>query len=156
MMFALVLAGALLDAGFDKDVQGWTAVPGGAQASHEPDDGDPRPGALRGVSDPGGSLTVLGPCLKVQPSTAYRFGAHLRRAKGNSYFCSLNVFQFSDAACSSGQEPLGSAGKPAEEKWTSASGAANTAAQAASVQPRAVCSGEPGFVVLWDTITFRR
>lgn len=134
--------------GFDKDAKGWTAAPG-ASVSHDPADH----GVLKAVADAAGSLTILGPCLAAQAKTGYHFSARLRGAAGTAYFCSINIFQYSGDHCSQGEEPLGSAPGPPGTTWATVEGSATTGA-AKSVQVRAVCSGQPGFVVQFDDFVF--
>lgn len=131
--------------GFDKDAQGWTASPGAA-VSQDPADH----GVLNAVADSGGSLTILGPCVAAQPKTPYRFGARLRSTAGTSYFCSVNVFQYSDDRCAEGQEPLGSAAGPPGAGWATLDSSATTSDAAKSLQLLPSCSGEPGFTVQLD------
>ncbi|HYN19520.1 MAG TPA: hypothetical protein VE078_01065 [Thermoanaerobaculia bacterium] len=136
---------AVSNCGFDKDANGWTATPG-ATVSQDPADH----GVLKAVADSAGSLTILGPCVAAQPEAPYRFGARLRNTAGTSYFCSVNVFQYSDAHCTEGQEPLGSAAGPPVAEWTTLDSSATTFAAAKSLQLRPACSGEPGFTVQLD------
>ncbi len=132
--------------GFAKDHSGWAASPG-ASVSRQAADGQ---GVLTGTSDPGGSLTVLGPCVQVAAGTPYRFSARMRGHQGTVFFCSLNLFQYTDEQCKQGEEPFGSAGLPPEAKWQEATGSAATATGVRSVQIRPACSGEPGFQVQLD------
>ena len=144
-------AGNLLAAsncGFDKDAKGWTAVPG-ASVSHDVADR----GVLKAAADSQGSLTIMGPCVAVQGETGYHISARLRVAAGTVYFCSVNVFQYSDDHCSQGEEPLGSAPGPPATAWATVKGSAMTGA-ARSVQVRPVCSGQPGFAVQFDDFVF--
>jgi hypothetical protein len=142
------VAGNLLAAsncGFDKDAKGWSAVPGAA-VSRSPADH----GVLKAVADSQGSLTILGPCVAAQPSAPYRISARLRRTAGNSYFCSVNVYQYSDDHCAEGPEPLGSAAGPPGADWETVKGSATTSGAVKSLQLRPACSGEPGFTVQFD------
>lgn len=136
---------AASNCGFDKDAKGWTAAPG-ASASQDPADH----GVLEAVADSQGSLTILGPCLAAQAKTLYSIGARLRITAGTAYFCSVNVFQYSDDRCTEGQEPLGSAAGPPSANWAPLDGSATTSDAAKSVQVRPVCSGQPGFAVQFD------
>lgn len=131
--------------GFERDVGGWSASPG-AEISREAAE----KGALRARSDSGGSLTVTGPCVKVAAGTSHRIGARVRRAEGEAYFCSVNVFQFADVQCGEDAEPLGSAAGPPGPSWRAVDGSATTGSKTQAVQLRADCSGETGFVVLFD------
>jgi hypothetical protein len=131
--------------GFAKDVDGWVAQPE-ATVSHDLGEG----GVLRATSDLSGSLTVTGPCVTAQGESSYRIGARLRLAKGPAYFCSVNAFQYSDVHCSDNAEPLGSAAGPPGAAWRSVDGSATTTSLTKSVQLRAVCSGPPGFIVMFD------
>ena len=143
-------AGNLLATGncaFEKDVTGWMAAPGAAVTHHPAEHG-----VLEATADTQGSLTVIGPCLAAQPQTAYRIGARLRSVAGTVYFCSVNVFQHSDAQCTDGQEPLGSAAGPPASGWETVDGGGTTSPTAKSVQLRLVCSGEPSFEVQFDDI----
>ena len=145
-------AGNLLggsNCGFAKDLAGWTAAPG-ASLTRDAADG----GVLRCEADDGGSLTVFGPCVAVEAKTAYRVGARLRSAAGTAFFCSVNVFQYTDDRCSEGEDPLGSAAGPPRAAWAPLDGTATTSDAAKSVQVRPVCSGEPGFVVEFDDFVF--
>ena len=134
--------------GFDKDARGWTADPG-ASVSHDAADG----GVLKAAADSQGSLTIKGPCVKAEGKTGYHISARLRVAAGTVYFCSVNVFQYSDDQCSQGQEPLGSAPGPPGTTWTTVKGSATTGA-ARSVEVRPVCSGQGGFAVQFDDFVF--
>lgn len=141
-------AGNLLapnNCGFDRDVSGWTAAPGASLSRDSADHG-----VLEAVSDSAGSLTILGPCVAVQPKTGYRISARLRGGAGTAYFCSVNVFQYTDDHCAQGEEPLGSAAAPPGATWASLDGSATTSGTAKSVQVRPVCSGQPGFSVQFD------
>src|SRR5688572_27717336 len=89
--------------GFAKDVAGWAAAPGAALSRVA---GDAENGVLQTVADSGGSLTVLGPCVKARGGALYRFAGRLRSAGGTVFFCSVNAWQFSDESCADGQEPL--------------------------------------------------
>jgi hypothetical protein len=131
--------------GFDKDANGWTAVPA-ASLSEDPADH----GVLKAVADPAGSLTIIGPCIAAQAKTSYRIGGRLRSTAGTAFFCSINVFQYSDGNCTEGQEPLGSAAGPPSADWAVLDGSATTSDAAKSVQLRPSCSGEPGFSVQFD------
>jgi hypothetical protein len=105
---------------------------------------------LKAVADDGGSLTLIGPCVKARPSVPYRIAARLRNTAGAVYFCSVNAWQFSDEACTEGQEPLGSAGLPPGSDWEAATASATTSKGAKSIQLRPVCSGKPGFAIQFD------
>jgi hypothetical protein len=131
--------------GFDKDVKGWTAAPGASLSQDSADHG-----VLKAVADSAGSLTILGPCVAAQAKTEYRIGARLQSAAGTAYFCSVNVFQYTDDHCTQGEEPLGSAAGPPGATWTALDGSATTSGSAKSVQVRPVCSGQPGFSVQFD------
>ena len=134
--------------GFDKDAKGWTAAPGASVSQDAADQG-----VLKAVADAQGSLTIHGPCLAAQAKTGYQFSARLRLAAGEAYFCSVNLFQYSDDRCSQGEEPLGSASGPPRPAWATVKGSATTGA-AKSVQVRPVCSGAPGFIVQFDDFVF--
>jgi len=136
---------ASVNCGFDKDTKGWTASPGAGVSRDPADDG-----VLKGVADSQGSLTILGPCVAAQPNVEYHIGVRLRGVAGTSYFCSVNVFQYSDAHCSEGQDPLGSAAAPPETEWVSLDGSATTSNATQSLQVRPACSGKPGFIVQFD------
>ena len=136
---------ASANCGFDKDTAGWTSL-ASASVQHKPADR----GVMEAVADSQGSLIVVGPCVTAKPSTAYSLGARLRSAKGVAYFCSVNVFQYSDDRCSEGGEPLGSAAGPPTSDWATLEGSATTSGNAKSIQLRPTCSGEPGFTVNFD------
>ena len=142
-----LLAGS--NCGFAKDLEGWAGAPG-ASLTRDAADG----GVLQAAADEQGSLTVLGPCVGVEAKKSYRIGARLRSTSGTPYFCSVNVFQFTDDRCGEGQEPLGSAAGPPRASWAPLEGSATTSDAAKSVQVHAVCSGEPGFVVQFDDFVF--
>ena len=131
--------------GFDRDVSEWTAV-GDASVSRDASEG----GVLEAVGDAGGSLTIEGPCVAAEAASQYRLGARLRLSSGTAYFCSVNVYQYSDAACGKDAEPLGSAAGPPGPAWTVVDGTATTSATTKSLKVHPVCSGQPGFVVLFD------
>jgi hypothetical protein len=143
---------AKLNCGFDRDIAGWTDSAIG-KSSHEPKDGNPGAGALKGT-DGDQSLLIEGPCVPVRPSTKYTFGLRIRTATGNPYFVGMNVFQYADANCKEAAEPLHSAGMPPNKTWQSATETATTSATAASVQLRIAGSGEPGFSILFDDLFF--
>lgn len=136
---------AAINCGFDKDARGWTPSPG-VGVSRDPAD----EGVLKAVADSQGSLTILGPCVAAQPNVEYQIGARLRGVAGTSYFCSVNVFQYSDAHCTEGQEPFGSAAAPPETEWATLDGSATTSDAAKSLQLRPACSGTAGFIVEFD------
>ncbi|HEV7242592.1 MAG TPA: hypothetical protein VGQ36_25405 [Thermoanaerobaculia bacterium] len=138
-----LLAG--INCGFDKDAKGWTASPGAVVSRDAADHG-----VLKAVADSQGSLTILGPCVAARPNVEYHIGARLRGVAGTSYFCSVNVFQYSDAACTEGQDPLGSAAAPPDADWAKLDGSATTSDAAKSLEVRPVCSGKPGFTVQFD------
>ena len=142
---------ASANCGFDKDAGGWTSL-ASASVQHKPADR----GVLEAVADSQGSLIVVGPCVTAQPKTAYSIGARVRSAKGTSYFCSVNVFQYSDDRCTEGGEPLGSAAAPPRTDWVMLEGSATTSDVAKSVQLRPTCSGEPGFTVNFDDFVFAK
>jgi hypothetical protein len=131
--------------GFDKEASGWTAV-SGASLSRNPAEH----GVLEAAADPSGSLTINGPCLPARAATEYHFGARLRSTAGTAYFCSFNVFQYSDDQCSEAEEPLGSAPGPPGPTWAAVQGSATTSGATRSVRVRPVCSGQPRFVVQFD------
>lgn len=133
--------------GFAKDAAGWTAAPGATLSRVA---GEAGSGILKAVADSGGSLTIMGPCVKARGASPYRLAGRLRSAGGTVFFCSVNAWQFSDESCAEGQEPLGSAGLPPSPEWQAATGSATTAGAAKSIQLRPVCSGEPGFEMQFD------
>jgi hypothetical protein len=92
----------------------------------------------------------------VQPTTDYRIGARLRAASGTAYFCAVNVFQYSDAQCTAGEAPLGSAPGPPGPAWRTLDGSAKTAGTTKSVRLRPACGGEPRFVVQLDDFVFAK
>jgi len=141
---------AKLNCGFDRDISGWTQSEMG-KSSHEPKEGNPKPGALRGT-DGNQSLLIEGPCVQVKPSTKYTFGLRMRTATGTPYFIAMNVFQYTDANCKEGAEPLHSAGMPPNKTWQPVTESATTSDTAASVHLRITGSGEPGFSILFDDI----
>jgi len=104
-----LLAGS--NCGFNQNANGWTASSGAAMSQDPADHG-----VLKAVADSQGSLTILGPCVAAQPMVTYRLGARLRAIAGTPYFCSMNVFQYSDAHCTEGAAPLGSAAAPPNAK----------------------------------------
>lgn len=136
---------AALNCGFDKDASGWVTSPG-AEVSRDP----AGKGVLKAVADSQGSLSIVGPCVAAQPGATYDFSARLRAASGTSYFCAVNVYQFSDAACTEGAEPLGSAAGPPAEEWATVEGSATASDATKSVQMHPACSGTAGFVVQFD------
>ncbi len=141
-------AGNLLAAsncGFDKDTKGWVAS-SDATVSQDPADH----GVLEAVADSQGSLTIAGPCVAAESKAPYGIGARLRGTAGTSYFCSVNVFQYSDAHCTEGEEPLGSAAAPPGAQWATLDGSATTSGTAKSLRLRPSCSGKPGFTVQFD------
>jgi hypothetical protein len=142
---------AKLDCGFEKGTTGWSTEPPAAIA-HDPKNGDPSPGALLAKGGPQGSVTVVGPCLPAQPSVPYSYAGHLRLSQGNAYFCTVQLFQYTDGSCGDGGEPLGAEGAPPEATWRIISAGATTGTAAGSIEVRLVCSGEPDFAVLWDDV----
>lgn len=148
------VAGNLLaghNCGFERDASGWSASPGAEVARDTAEKG-----VLRARSDSGGSLTVTGPCVQVAAETSHRIAARVRLAEGEAYFCAVNAFQFADARCSEDAQPLGSAAGPPGPAWRAVDGSATTGSTTGSVQLRADCSGEPGFVVLFDDFVLSR
>lgn len=137
--------------GFAKDTAGWsTESP--AAIRHDAANGDPAAGALLADGGPQGSVTVVGPCVPAKPSTSHAYAAHLRLARGNAYYCNVQLFQFTDQSCQEGSEPLGAQGRPPDATWRIASASASTGEPTRSLEVRLVCSGEPGFAVLWDDV----
>ena len=141
---------AKMNCGFDQDIAGWTDAAMG-KSSHEPKEGNPKPGALKGT-DGDQSLLIEGPCVQVKPSTKYTFGLRIRTAAGSPYFVAMNVFQYTDANCKEGAEPLHSAALPPDKTWQSATESATTSGTTASVHLRIAGSGEPGFSILFDDL----
>lgn len=142
---------ASLNCGFDKDVKGWVPLLAASVARDASENG-----VLKATGDRAGSLTIIGPCAPVQAGAGYQVTARLRVAAGNAYFCAVNAFQYSDAQCSAGQQPLASAAGPPEATWKAVEGSAKTDSAAKAVHLHAVCSGEPGFVVMFDDFVLRR
>jgi hypothetical protein len=141
---------------FDRDLAEWEVDPGGATAEHDAKEGSPRAGALRVDGGPQGSASVEGPCVPASPGTGYEVAVRLRAASGTPYFCGVNVFEYTDAKCDQGQEPLASASLPPEPDWQRATESATTGATTGSLRVRFACSGEPGFVVLVDDVAVSR
>lgn len=131
--------------GFDRDVSEWTAF-GDAAVSRDASEG----GVLKAVSDASGSLTIDGPCVAAKAASQYRLSARLRLSSGTTYFCSVNVYQYSDAECGQNADPLGSAAGPPDPVWTVVDGTATTSSTTKSLKVHPDCSGQPGFVVLFD------
>lgn len=125
---------AKLNCGFDEDASGWTGGPG-AELSRYPGD----TGVLKAVADTQGSLTLVGPCVAAQPGATYDVSARLRAAAGTTYFCAVNVYQFSDAACTEGAEPAGSAAAPPAGEWTTVEGSFTVSGAAKSLQLHPGC-----------------
>lgn len=142
---------ASLNCGFDKDVKGWAPLPDATVARDAAENG-----VLKATGDPGGSLTIIGPCAPVHANSGYQVTARFRLAGGNPYFCAVNAFQYADTQCSDGQQPLASAAGPPAATWRAVEGSATTASIAKSVHLHAICSGEPGFVVMFDDFVLRR
>ncbi len=148
-----LLAGA--NGSFDRDVSGWQAAPGDAAAAHAAEDGQPRAGALRADGGPNGSVTILGPCVAAKPG-AYEVRARTKVVNGTPYYCGANLFQYSDESCERETGPVAAAAQPPGEQWREASASGVTDGDARSLQVRLVCSGRPGFVVLFDDLVVTR
>ena len=131
--------------GFDRDVSEWTAL-GDAAVSRDASEG----GVLRAVSDPSGSLTIDGPCVAAKAASQYRLSARLRLSSGTAYFCSVNVYQYSDAACGQDADPLGSAAGPRVPHGRSSTVPPRPRLLRSPLKVHPACSGQPGFVVLFD------
>lgn len=143
-----LLAGG--NCGFDRDVSGWSAVP---EAKIVRDAGES--GAMKAVGDPGGSLTVHGPCVAVRGGAQVSVEARLKLAEGSAYVCSVLVFEYDDAKCEGGAGPLIAAAAPPSAKWRNVSGSAKSAPATRAIEIRPVCSGEKGFAVLFDDFVAR-
>ena len=147
-------AGNLLAAncGFDKDAAGWRGAPDTTVAHKPAAAGDPASAAMKVTSSAQGSLTAIGPCVAVRGSTAYQFSARLRLSSGTPFFCALNAWQYTDAKCAEGSEPLGSAGQPPASTWGRLQGQASTRANTRSALLRADCSGQGTVAIEWDDV----
>jgi hypothetical protein len=136
--------------GFDKDLAGWSAVPEGKVSRDAGENG-----ALRAAGDPSGSLTVQGPCVAVKGGAEVRVGARLKLVSGNAYFCSVLAFEHENASCQDGANPLAAAPGPPSPAWKEIEGSAKTQPATRAIAIRPVCSGEPGFTVLFDDFVVR-
>ena len=138
-----LLAGG--NCGFDQNLAGWSVVPEGKLSRDAAEQG-----AMKVTGDPGGSLTLEGPCVAVKGGAEVRVSARLRLAAGSAYFCSVLSFEHADPACEGPGGPLAAAAAPPSPKWQEVSGSAKTQPATRAVELRPVCSGEPGFEVLFD------
>jgi hypothetical protein len=156
---------AKLDCGFASGIQGWEAdsMGGPAKIAHEPKEGDPSPGALKGVGSSQGSLQAKGPCLPARPNTSYRYGARFRLVSGETYVCGPQIFHYRDAACQDSMGPLSAMSDLVEKTWQAFDpgrrpeagkdqGVATTTGETKAIQLRFACSGQPDFVVLFDDV----
>jgi hypothetical protein len=150
------------DCGFATGIAGWEASGSRARLGHAAKDGDPQPGSLE-VEAPDGSLLVSGPCLEVEPSTSYRYGARFRKVSGETYVCGPQIHHFADAACAEPLGPLAAMGDMVETAWQAFDptrrpeagpdqGVAKTEAATRAVRLVFAGSGEPGFVVRFDDV----
>jgi hypothetical protein len=138
-----LLAGG--NCGFDQNVAGWSVIPEGKLSRDAAEQG-----AMKVAGDPGGSLTVQGPCVAVKGGAEVRVGARLKLAAGSAYFCSVLTFEHTDPSCQGTANPLAAAAAPPSPKWQEVTGSAKTQPTTRAVELRPVCSGEPGFEVLFD------
>ena len=95
---------------------------------------------------------MAGPCFPVEALTSYVFAAHVRLVEGTAFFCAVQLFQYTEASCGAGAEPLAAEGIPPDADWKIISASGSTGGETASAQVRLVCSGEPGFSVSWDDV----
>lgn len=138
------------DGGFDRGVAGWDQPLSGSVA-HDAKAGNPNAGALAG-SDARGSFSTAAPCVAAEPEAGYAARARFEVAAGSVYVCGFAVFQYTDAACAEGQEPFVAESDLPAPGWQAVEASGRTAAGVRSLGLRLVCSGEPGFRVLFDDV----
>lgn len=137
---------AAANGSFDRDIAGWTEASFGV-ASH-----DPKEGALAGTG-PESSFSVAGPCVEAAPETAYTGSVRVRLDSGTTYVCGFSVFQFQDAACAEGSEPLFAEATRVEADWQTVTASGTSAAGTRSLRFVLNCSGEKGFAVRFDDVS---
>jgi hypothetical protein len=149
------------DCGFTTGIKGWDSGTHG-KISHDAKEGAPAPGALKAVGTEG-TLEAKGPCVQAKPKTTYKYGGRMRLVSGETYVCGAQVHHYSDAAC---QESLGILSAMADlvtKEWQALDparrpeagpnqGVATMAAETKAMKLVLVCSGAPGFTVLYDDV----
>jgi hypothetical protein len=149
------------DCGFATGIKGWDSGTLG-KISHDAREGAPSPGALKVVGTEG-TLEAKGPCLPAKPKTTYKYGGRMRLVSGETYVCGAQVHHYSDAAC---QESLGILSAMADlvkKEWQALDparrpeagpnqGVATMGAETKAMKLVLVCSGAPGFTVLFDDV----
>jgi hypothetical protein len=149
------------DCGFAAGIKGWDSGTRG-KISHDARQGAPGPGALKAVGTEG-TLEALGPCLPAKPKTTYRYGGRMRLVSGETYVCGAQVHHYSDAACLESLGILSAMADLVSKEWQALDparrpeagpnqGVATTAAETKAMKLVLVCSGAPGFAVLYDDV----
>jgi hypothetical protein len=149
------------DCGFAAGIQGWDSGTYG-KISHEPKDGAPAPGSLKAVGTEG-TLEAKGPCLPAKPKATYRYGGRVRRVGGETYVCGVQVHHYGDAACQEGLGILSALADLVTPEWRAfdparrpengpKQGIADMSAESKALKLVLVCSGVPGFTVLFDDV----
>lgn len=142
----------IANCGFDGKLDGWTAFPGATISIVSDSAGE---SVLMAEADSNASLGFLSSCLRASPSTPYTIAARVRLRKGEAYFCGVNAWQYSDANCGEGAEPLGSAAMPPESEWKTVTTSVTALESTRSIQLHPVCSGPAGFIMDFDDFVLR-
>ncbi len=149
------------DCGFAAGIAGWDSGSQG-KISHEPKEGAPGPGALKGIGTDG-TLEAKGPCLPAKAKATYRYGGRVRLVSGETYVCGQQVHHYGDAACQEGLGILSAAADLVKPEWRAFDPArrpengpkqhvATMSAESKAMKLVLVCSGAPGFSVLFDDV----
>ena len=149
------------DCGFATGITGWDSGSYG-KISHDAKEGAPGPGALKAVGTEG-TLEAKGPCLPARPKVTYRYGGRMRLVSGETYVCGAQVHHYSDAACEESLGILSAMADLVSKEWTALDparrpeagprqGIATMAAETKAMKLVLVCSGAPGFTVLFDDV----
>lgn len=149
------------DCGFAAGIDGWSSGTLG-KISHEPKDGAPTAGSLKAVGTEG-TLEAKGPCVPAKPKATYRYGGRVRLVSGETYVCGQQVHHYSDAACQDGLGILSAAADLVTPEWRAfdparrpengpKQGIAAMSAESKAMKLVLVCSGAPGFTVLFDDV----
>lgn len=149
------------DCGFASGIKGWDSGTYG-KISHDAKEGAPGPGALKAVGTDG-TLEAKGPCLPAKPKATYRYGGRVRLVGGETYVCGMQVHHYSDAACQDSLGILSALADLVTPEWRAfdparrpengpKQGFATMAAETKAMKLVLVCSGAPGFTVLFDDV----
>jgi hypothetical protein len=149
------------DCGFAAGVKGWDSGTSG-KISHDAKEGAPSPGALKAVGTEG-TLEAKGPCLPAKPKATYRYGGRMKLVSGEVYVCGAQVHHYGDAGCQEGGTILSAMADLVSKDWRALDparrpeagakqGIATMDAETKGMKLVLVCSGAPGFSVLFDDV----